>query len=261
LTLISCASQKTFESQNRQETEADAMADESYLRWGKDKLIALNQPLANCYQGRADETLDLYKKEYLEKSKTPFYWLHIGNCFYNKGAWLKAEFFYRMTLEESKSPTIRAIALNNLGLIQFKFQQWEKGKEYLWESVRLSAKFKVPRYNLSQLYLQFGHYDRAIDLLNDQAFKGHKDIDVYFSLANAHLYKGDISKAGSYFEQIPQNKFLREDMAATYALYLIRKGDYKGASDVMSDRERSGIPEISAISDKIEQIISERMKD
>jgi len=256
--LLSCSSQKI---QRAQEPEWDAMADESYLRWGKERLKESKDPVANCYLGKAQETLDLYKKDYLEKSKTLYYWLHIGNCFYSKEEWIKAEFFFRMTLEETKVTQVKAIALNNLALVQFKHEHWEKGKELLRESIKLNQKFKVPRYNLSQLFLQFGHYDQAISLLNDQAFKGQKDFDVIFSLANAYLYKGELNKAAPYFEMIPQNKFRREDMAATYALYLIRKGNIKEATIVMNDREKSGIPEISAISNKIEQILSQRMKE
>jgi predicted Zn-dependent protease len=105
-----------------------------------------------------------------------------------------------MTLDESKAPTVKSIALNNLGLIHFKYEQWEKGKEFLRQSMALAPKFKVPRYNMSQLYLQFGLYDKAIEVLSDSAFRGHKDIDVYFSLANAYLYKGDLKKSSEYLK-------------------------------------------------------------
>lgn len=259
--LVACSTHKTYESDNKQESEADAMADESYLRWDKEKLKQSEHKVVDCYQGKAKQTLEAYKKDYLEKSKAPYYWLHIGNCFYSNEEWTKAEFFYRMTLEESKSATTKSIAYNNLGLVQFKYEQWEKGKEYLWESAKMSTKFKVPRYNLSQLYLQFGQYDRAITLLNDNVFRGQKDADINFSLANAHLYKGELSKAGSYFSLIPKSKFRREDVAATYALYLIKKGDFKEAAHVMDDREKSGNPEVSAISDKIMHILSQKMKE
>lgn len=71
----------------------------------------------------------------------------------------------------------------------------------------MSTKFKVPRYNLSQLYLQFGQYDRAITLLNDNVFRGQKDADINF-LSPAHLYKGELSKAGSDFSLIPKANFV-----------------------------------------------------
>lgn len=241
----------------------DSLADESYLRWGENRLDKANpeHTVVNCYKGRAQETLDKYKKDYLTKGQTPYYWLHIGNCYFIEESWTKAEFFYRMSLEETKLPTVKSIALNNLGLIHFKYEQWEKGKEYLRQSMALAPKFKVPRYNMSQLYLQFGLYDKAIEVLSESAFRGHKDVDVNFSLANAYLYKGDLKTASEYFKTIPHDHFRREDIAATYALYLIRIGNIKGAQEIMKARDRSGVAEITAISQKIEKILSQRMKE
>lgn len=241
----------------------DSLADESYLRWGEQRLeksAKTEHPVIGCYKGEAKETLDTFKKEYLTKNQSPYYWLHIGNCYFIQEKWGKAEFYYRMSLEESKNKLAKSIALNNLGLISFKYEQWEKGKEYLRESMNLAPKFKVPRYNISQLYLQFGLYDKAIEVLNDSAFKGHKDIDVYFSLANAYLYKGDIKTSSQYFQMIPAENFRREDIAATYSLYLIKLGKIKEANDVMKKRDRSGVAELTQISQKIEKMIALRLK-
>lgn len=259
--LVSCSSSRI--DRKIDDVAWDSLADESYLRWGDQRLkdARSHEAVMNCYQGKAKETLDTYKKEYVTKGQTPYYWLHIGNCYFIQEDWSKAEFFYRMTLDEVKTTTIKSIALNNLGLIHFKYEQWEKGKEYLKQSMALAPRFKVPRYNMSQLYLQFGLYDRAIEVLNESAFKGHKDIDVYFSLANAYLYKGDLKTSSDYFKMIPKEHFKREDIAATYALYLIRTGNVKGANEVMKDRDRSGVSELTAISHKIEKMIAVRMKE
>ena len=242
----------------------DSLADESYLRWGESRLkktAKSEYEVVACYSGDASKTLNSYKKDYLVKNQTPYYWLHIGNCYFIQENWTKAEFFYRMTLEETKVKTIKSIALNNLGLIHFKYEQWEKGKEFLNESIKNAPMLKVPRYNISQLYLQFGLFDKAIEVLNDSVFKGHKDIDVNFSLANAYLYKGDLKTSSEYFQLIPQDNFRREDIAATYALFLMKNGKTKEAKAVMDDRERSGVVELSAISQKIEKLIAQRMKE
>jgi tetratricopeptide (TPR) repeat protein len=262
LTLVSCSSSRI--DRKIDDVSWDSLADESYLRWGENRLRSHQQSLhevVNCYQGEAKETLEKYKREYLTKGQTPYYWLHIGNCYFTQEAWPKAEFFYRMTLEEAKASTIKSIALNNLALIHFKYEQWEKGREYLQQSMKLAPSFKVPRYNVSQLYLQFGLYDKAIEVLNERAFNGHKDIDVYFSLANAHLYKNDLKKADEYFQKIPKEYFRREDIAATYALYLIKTENIKRAREIMRNRDRSGVPEITAISQKIEKILLQRMNE
>ncbi len=256
--LASCSSSRI--ERKIDDVHWDSLADESYLRWGESRLeknASSQHPVINCYKGKAKETLVQYKKDYEKLVSTSYYWLHIGNCYFVQDAWSKAEFYY---LDESKNATIKSIALNNLGLISFKHEQWEKGKEFLKESMKTASDFKVPRYNMSQLYLQFGHYDKAIQLLTEGPFKNSQDIDVYFSLANAWLYKGDLEMSGKYFAQIPKDHFRREDIAATYALYLIRKNDIKGAFAIMKARERSGVLEITAISQKIEKILASRMK-
>ena len=262
LILASCSSIRI--DRKIDDVALDSLADETYLRWGEGRLkknAKSEYEVIACYQGETTKTLKSFKKEYLSKNQTPYYWLHIGNCYFIEENWSKAEFFYRMTLEETKEKTIKSIALNNLGLIHFKYQQWEKGKELLLESMQIAPNFKVPRYNISQLYLQFGLFDKAIEVLNDSAFKGHKDIDVNFSLANAYLYKGDLKTSALYFQMIPRDNFHREDIAATYALFLIKNGKIKEAKEVMDDRERSGVLELTTISQKIEKMIALRLKE
>jgi tetratricopeptide (TPR) repeat protein len=258
---ISCSSQRI--DRKIEDASWDSLADETFLRWGDNRLVSKgsSHQVVNCYLGKTDETLKQFKKDYGSKNQSPYYWLHIGNCYFIKEDWSKAEFYYRMTLEDGKNSTLKSIALNNLGLIHFRYEQWEKGKNFLSESLKLTPKFKVPRYNLSQLYLQFGLYDKAITLLNDPLLKNHKDIDLYFSLANAYLFKGDLKNSHDYFAKIPKESFRREDIAATYALFLIKKGDLEGAKTVIKDRDRSGVIELTAISQKIEKIIAQRLKE
>lgn len=260
MTLASCSSSRI--DRKISDVSWDSLADESYLRWGENRLekhAKTEHQVVGCYLGETSDTLEDYKKNYLSKNQDPYYWLHIGNCYFIKEKWTKAEFFYRMTLEESKEKTVKSIALNNLGLIHFKYEQWEKGKALLQESMTMAPKFRVPRFNISQLYLQFGLYDKAIETLSDSVFKGHKDIDVYFSLANAYLYKGDLKSASEYFKMIPKENFRREDIASTYALYLVRSGKVREAKVVMEDRDRSGVPELTAIAQKIEKMLSQRL--
>ena len=46
----------------------DSLADESYLRWGEDRLKSITHPehkVISCYQGKAKDTLEIYKKDNL----------------------------------------------------------------------------------------------------------------------------------------------------------------------------------------------------
>jgi len=262
LILASCSSSRLERSID--DSSWDSLADESFLRWGDKRLntaSASEHKVIGCYKGQTQETLEQFKKDYITNSNTPLYWLHVGNCYFVEENWTKAEFFYRMALDESKLDTVKSIALNNIGLISFKYEQWQKGRDFLNKSMKLAPRSKVPRYNISQLYLQFGLYDKAIEVLNDSAFRGHKDIDVYFSLANAYLYKNDLKTSDMYFKKIPRDYFTREDIAATYALFLIKTNKVQEAKLVMHNRKRSAVPELSSISLKIEKMISQKLKE
>lgn len=261
LVLSSCSSYRT--QRQIDDVAWDSLSDESFMRWGSKRLEEQTAKIdvVGCYAGKASETLDQLRKDYLTKGQNADYWLNIGNCYFIREDWSKAEFFYRMTLDEAKTTNLKAVAMNNLGLIHFKYEQWETGKDFLKKASAAAPKFKVPRYNLSQLYLQFGFYDKAIEILNEKSFKDHKDVDVYFSLANAYLYKGDLKQSQVYFSAIPKEQFQREDIAATYSLYLIRTGQIQQAHAVMKERRRSGVPEITAVSQKIEKMLIQKMKE
>jgi hypothetical protein len=50
----------------------DSLADETYLRWGEkrlDKLPDGKEAVVSCYQGESQDTLELYKKEYLVRKE------------------------------------------------------------------------------------------------------------------------------------------------------------------------------------------------
>jgi tetratricopeptide (TPR) repeat protein len=175
-------------------------------------------------------------------------------------AWSRAQFFYRLGLESDKL-SIRSIALNNLALLSFKFEQWEKGREYLQKAIALTPEFKVPRFNLSQLYLQFGLYDQAIDVLTHANFRGQRDIDVYSSLANAHLFKGELELSENYLRLIPPDYQRREDIAVTLALLQLKKGQFKKAQETLKDRERSNVVKLTMLSQKLEKILLQRMNE
>jgi len=261
LLLVGCATQRL---DRKVDGAHDVLAEESYLRWDEGRLEKLGKgspSVVECYKGDASETLEQYKKDYLTKKDEPLYWIHVGNCYFVEEKWSKAEFFYSMAKDETKISQVKAIALNNLGLIHFKYEQWEKGKAFLKESISVAPKFRVPRYNLSQLYLQFGLFDKAIGVLTDSVFKGPLDIDVVFSLANAYLFKGDLKTAETYFKQLPKSSMSREDIAATYALYLLRQGKDQEALRVIKGRDRSHVPEITMISQRIEKILVQRLKE
>jgi tetratricopeptide (TPR) repeat protein len=260
--IVSCSSSRI--ERKIEDMTWDTLADETYLRWGEERLTKHANPshkVVQCHQGEIRQTLNQFRTHFTSTEDDPYYWLHLGNCYFLNDSWVKAEFYYRLFLDEIKTQTMKSVALNNLGLIYLKYEQWDKAKTYLLQSSLLAPRFKVPKFNLAQLYLQFGHHDKAIEILTSNTFNGDKDIDVYFTLANAYLFKGDIAKSKYYFSLIPSEHFSREDIAATYALFLMKLGYNKEAFSIMDRRDRSNVLEVTAISQKIEKLLLQRMKE
>lgn len=259
--LVACSSgQKVSKISDR---SWDALAQETFSRWGEERLAEYNAKdglVVGCYQGKVKETLNQYKAQYDKRESNPHYWLHIGNCYYLSQDDAKARFFYQLAMEESASPDIKAMAHNNLALLALKKHDWEEGRQHLKKAITFSAQLKIPKFNLSQLYLQFGHYDDAIALLQGSEWQNQNDADLFFSLGNGYLFKGDLEKAGFYFNKIPKENFKREDYAITYSLFYLKKGDLVNAKGVLKGRSISSVVELKSISSKLEAMIDRRMK-
>ena len=258
---IACSSQKRLNK--IADSDWDSMSQESFVRWDSKRLASFDQKdqlIQGCYKGDIEQSLQEYKKRFLKKDEQPYYWLHIGNCYYLKSDLKKAAFYYRLMLEDAKDPTLKALTNNNLAVIALQNRRWDQARELLKLSAKNHPDLKVPQFNLALLYLQFGHQDRAIAILEGKSFKGFKDIDVYHVLAHAYLYKGNLQKAESYLKLIPQELANREDIAVTHSLYLIRKGEFKNAGKVIKSRTPAGIPEAEFAAKEIESIIEKSVE-
>ncbi len=256
LILVSCASPRL--ERKIADQDLDSLSDETFLRYNDARLSSSQSLVARCYQGETEEVLAEYREQFLKKDQDPQYWIHIGNCLFVSSQWSKAEFYYHLSSESNKN-SVKALAMNNLALLSFKYEQWEKGKDYLGKAMALAPQAKVPKFNLAQLYIQFGHYKEALDILNHQVFRGKKDIDVMFSFANIALYQNDLKTAEKWFKEIPNDYKKREDIAITYSLYLIKKGLLTEAQTVLAERERSQVPQLTEMSTKAEKMLKTRL--
>lgn len=254
--LASCASPRL--ERKISQDDLDSLSDETYLRYNDARLSKSQALVSRCYKGETEEVLKEYKEKFLKKDQDPQYWIHIGNCYFVSSQWSKAEFYYQLSSENSKK-SVKALAMNNLALLSFKHEQWEKGKEYLLQAMTLAPQAKVPRFNLAQLYIQFGHYNEALEILNSSVFRGKRDVDVMFSFANIALYQNDLKTAEKWFKEIPTSYLKREDIAITYSLYLIKKGLLTQAQTVLAERERSQVPQLTEMSSKAEKILKTRL--
>ena len=260
--LVSCATKKDL-STKISDLSWDGFSDESYARWDEQRLaktLSSDKTISKCHLGKTSEALKDYRQQYLTKDKNPFYWLHIGNCFSLQQNFNQAEFFYRLTIEETKFSSVQALAQNNLGDIYLKYAQWEKARDAFKKAIELNPKARVPKFNLAQVYLQFGQTNKALRLLQDDSFKKIQDIGLFHSLALAWLAKGNISKADEYIKKIPEQFHSRDDIALTATLYHLKKGEFKEAETFLKNRTQASNPESNQIAKRIEALLEKRAR-
>jgi tetratricopeptide (TPR) repeat protein len=253
--IVSCSGQHI--KREIKDPSWDSFSSESFMRMDDKRLkraLSLKEN-AGCYQGEIEKTLYKLKDAYIQQ-RSDSYWLDIGTCYFLDSEYEKAEFFYRQALSESKTNSLKAVILNNLGLVYVNFGLWEKAHDFFNQSISLESSFRVPRFNLALLYLQFGLYDKTISILSSNSFQGLHDVDIYLNLASAYLFKGDFVKADEFFKLIPRESFKREDVAAVYSLLLLEKGNMLEAAKVLDQREESNAASFHLMAKKIEKLIA-----
>lgn len=216
--LTSCASNKSrFASET-----TGSLASESFQNLGKNRVAELNgtdKILWQCYQGKVKDSLAEYKKIYDTRKDFPEYWLHLGNCYFSSGEKKKAEFFYLTAIAESKSNRLTAMANNNLALIYASEENPDKASLYFKRAIDADSTLQVPRFNQSQLLLQYGQYKKAIEILLGLIKMGANDAEVNFALGSAYLFNDDLASASLYLEKIPSSLSGRQEVATTLGLY------------------------------------------
>lgn len=216
--LASCASDK----KPMRSESTGTLASESFQNIGRARIGELggnDKILWQCYQGKVKDSLSEYKKLYDSRKDFPEYWLHLGNCYFSSGDKRKAEFFYLTAIAESKSSRLRAMANNNLALIYATEENPDKASLYFKKAMDEDSSLQVPRFNHSQLLIQYGQYKKAIEILLGLVKTGSKDAEVDFALGSAYLLNQDYAKASVYLEKTPSDLTSRRDVAQTLQLY------------------------------------------
>lgn len=228
-----------FKGKN-EEPQKDVLAVESLARFNNDRLDVtidsqdpLSQGIGYCYKKDFDRGLAIFKKVYDEYKKHPSFFNQLGTCYYLKGDLIKASLFYNKALDIDKN---YAPAYNNLGVLHLKDKDDLRARDAFQKAVSISPFAKTPRFNLAQIYLQYGYADQAITLfsgLSSGTTDGNTgDIDVLIGLANAYLIKGELQKALSSFQTIESRYWQRPDVGLNFSVALKLNGDGKNAVKV-----------------------------
>ena len=228
--LVSCSGTPFLTvSDNR---ESNILFEESFFRFSHEKLSQfadqspLSEALVECHKGNYKTGLNLFKKYYLKNKKSYKYWLQLGNCYYLQKSWSKAIYFYSLSKDLSKKED-QGPFLNNLALIHLNFGNYDKAKDLLKKAVKINKRFLTPKYNLSQLFLQFGHFERARKILHGLHLKAPNDINVLASLSYVMLLNRQYNSSLDFLLKIKVEDRKRGDIGIYLALnyYFLKRYD------------------------------------
>ncbi len=195
----------------------------------------LNELTELCYNGKFNEAKNLFKKFSKTYLKNAIYWNQVGTCFLLEGKRRKALLFFNkaLSLKSNYAPS-----LNNLGVMYMKEKDYSRAL-VAFRRARKSSDFnKTPRFNLANLYLNFGLYDRAITHANVLYGASKTDVDVLNILGTANLMKNEISQAIKYFSLIDSDFLEKPAYGINYALALHLDGKKERAIDAFEDIEK-----------------------
>jgi tetratricopeptide (TPR) repeat protein len=216
---------------------SNALNDESLERvYRYDGDVEISGPMSqiteHCHKKEFVKAKELFKKHNQSHLKNPIYWNQVGTCFLLEGNRRKALLFYNKALSIKSN---YAPALNNLGVMYIKEKDYSRAL-VAFRRARKSSDFnKTPRFNLANLYLHFGLYDRAISH-GDVLFKqSRSDVDVLNMLGTAHLMKANPKNAETFFSQIDEDFLEKARFGINYSLALFLSGKKEKSLSVYDD--------------------------
>ena len=238
--VTSCASKhKNYKISN---DKYDALRHESLYRYDANRLskFAPDNSLALCHNGQFKKAEDLFVSELDIRKDEASYWMEVGTCYYLKGEYPKAKFYYQMALGLNPSKELQSAIINNLGLIYLRKLKYDEAKEHFQKASNLSPTALTPRYNLVQVFLYFGHYHNAEKNLTQLYRLNPNDVDFIYLLGHTKLMQNQYKKAELYFNAIPQEYLRRQDMANNLAMLYIKLSQFRKADKVLHAGDRTG---------------------
>ena len=218
--------------------EASSMAtnDESLQRLDEPDDIKVNSVLDEiivaCYQKKFEQAFSLIQTHHDQYKEHPIFWNQVGTCYMLQGNRRKALLFYNKALEYKTS---YAPAYNNLGVMYRLEGDDAKALVAFTRSKKSNNFAKSPRFNLAQLYLEYGLYNQAISILKPLESMAPNDVDIVAGLATAYLMKGETKNSISYFQKIDNDFWERPHIGINYAYASYLDGDKKMALKIIDD--------------------------
>jgi len=182
-----------------------------------------------CYERSFKDAFVLIKKSGKIYLKNPIFWNTVGTCFLIQGERRKALLFYNkaLSLKANYAP-----ALNNLGVMYIYEKDYSRALVAFTRAHKTGTNKKTPRFNLANLYLSFGLYDKVISMAAPLLSTKTKDVDLLNIMATAYLMKGDYKRSLSLYNRVDDDYARSVRVGTNYSLALYYVGQKGRAKDV-----------------------------
>lgn len=264
--IISGCSQYKLET-DLTSTKEDVLSRESFLRYSSDRIekaIKVNKDLSGvalCHDGDISGGQEVLKKQLETKKDSPDYWNQVGTCFYLNHQFVKASYFYQLSLQTASKKKIKyAPAHNNLGVIYLRQRHFESAYAEFSKSLKIDSSFQTPRYNLAHLYLQFGQNEKGLNEFRFLSRLAPNDPGILAGIATSYTLLGNIKKSLSYFSKIPRKFLSRPDIATHYSMALYLAKDYERAFLVLKNSKPTQIKVIRRTGKKLLKLIEAELE-
>ena len=242
ITLFISVSCSTFKNPRQiKESRHDGLKFESLKRYDAvrlDKPLKSKDPLAMCHRGDFKDAEEIFKNKLDKNLNNYMYWNQISTCYILKRQYTKATQFLDLALNAAKSKVQKSVVLNNMGVVHLENKNYVEAKEYFKKSIEFSQRALTPKYNLSQIYLKHGLYNKANVYLTELMNKNRRDIDFLNSMAHLKLMQKDYKRSLKLFAQIPQEYHSRDDVATNMAMAYFMMGKMEKAKQTLSNSDK-----------------------
>ena len=152
-------------------------SSETYQEVGSynpNSLIA--QSLNSCHQKDISEGKKALEKVMTNEKANPLYWNALGICYTLSNQPLKANFYFELGLEAitlykgADKAFAEAALINNIGLMHLSYKRFNDAYTAFKKAELLAPENFSIQLNISQLFLEFKHDEKALIVLKKLEF-------------------------------------------------------------------------------------------
>ncbi len=237
--IASCSSYNNM--RQIKEDKYDGLRFESFNRYDLvrlDKQVKLQNPVALCQRAEYNDANDIFKDR-LDKNLNNYdYWNQISTCYILKKEYTQAKKFLDIAMSTAKTKVHKSLILNNIGVVQLETENYQEAKDYFKKAIALNKAALSPRYNLSQVFMKFGLYNKAQEQIKTLLKRNAQDIDFLNSYAHIELMQNRYKQALVFFNKIPKAYRSRDDIATNMAMTYFMLGLYDNAKSTLNNADK-----------------------